>query len=70
MMLTDLSQVGDHLREWYSKSKPEEFADYVIAKDNTFQFLIKEYVMFDEDTDFAHAVSHWFVNSMGLRKAR
>lgn len=70
LIMTELSEVSDSLREWYIKQQPASFADYETAKDSTFQYLIKEYEQFDTERQFAHAVAHWFVNSLGIRKQR
>lgn len=70
MMMTDLVDVSNYLREWYIQQSPSVFANYDIAKENVFQFLIKEFEPFDADHGFAHAVAHWFVYMIGLRKQR
>lgn len=70
LLLTDLLEVSDNLRGWYSTQKPSDFASYELAKSATFQYLIKTYEEFDVERNFAHAVAHWFVNSLGLRKQR
>lgn len=70
MMMTDLVDVSNYLREWYVQQSPSVFANYDIAKENVFQFLIKEFEPFDADHGFAHAVAHWFVYMIGLRKQR
>jgi hypothetical protein len=68
MMFTDLSEVADHLRNWYIKEDKATFNSYASAEDAVFQLLINEFTQFDSERDFAHAVARWFANSLGLRK--
>lgn len=68
-MATDLKPVSLFLFNWYGSQDSHSFTNYDSAKSKVVNVLRMRYGKFNDESEFTHAVAHWFVNGvLGIRK--